>query len=232
MKISVLLVLVVMFSAPLFSQSILESHDPNQTLSVEQCMDLIKTTWDELKKLSDVHAAAIAEKNEFESSAEYNDRIRKSKDEYIANIRKFYSDNKLSSKVFSVWLKAELNKYDADNQTYGLKSPTQILIQPKKFDIEVIVPGNKYVTITEKNTGGYRRAYIHLNTKPEFTWFVNKQTAQDAKSKEQAIFFKFSFTLDISFDESANLIKLQIVPAKIALMNQPENFTYWSEDIR
>jgi len=195
-------------------------------------MDIIKTAWDGLKVLADEYQGNISEKNEFESTVEYNDRLRKAKDEYITKIRKFYSDNKLNSKVFSVWLNAELNKYDADNQTYGIKSPTQILIQPKKKDIAVIIPNNKYVTITEKNSGGYRRAYIHLNTKPEFTWFVNKQTAQDAKSKEQSIYFKFFFTLDISFDESANQVILQVVPNKITLLNQGENFTYWSEDIR
>jgi hypothetical protein len=235
MKISRSLILFVMFSSPLLfaqSSSILDTHDPNQTLNADQCFDLIKTAWDELKILTDEYQGQISEKNEFESTTEYNDRIRKSKDEYIAKIRKFYSDNALNTKVYSVWLKAELNKYDADNQTYGIKSPTQILIQPKKKEIVVAIPDNKYITITEKNTAGYRRAYIHLNTKPEFTWFVNKQTAQEAKSKEQAIFFKFSFTFDISFDEPAQQVTLQVVPAKIALMNQAENFTYWSEDIR
>jgi hypothetical protein len=144
MKFSTLLVLIVMFSSSLFPQSILETHDPNQTLSPEQCMDLIKTAWDGLKTLSEEYQGQISEKNEFESTAEYNDRIRKSKDEYISKIRKFYSDNKLNSKVFSVWLKAVLNKYDADNQTYGIKSPTQILIQPKKSEIAVVVPQSLY----------------------------------------------------------------------------------------
>lgn len=235
MKISRSLLFIVLFSSPLLfgqSPSILETHDPNQTLNATQCFDLIKTAWDELKTLSDEYQRQTTEKNEFESTTEYNDRIRKSKDEYIARIRKFYGDYALNTKVFSVWLKAELNKYDADNQTYGIKSPTQILVQPKKKEIVISIPDNKYITITEKNTAGYRRAYIHLNTKPEFTWFVNKQTAQEAKSKEHAIYFKLSFTFDISFDEAAQQVILQVVPAKIALMNQAENFTYWSEDIR
>lgn len=232
MKFSTLFVFIVMLASPLLSQSLLQSYDPNQTLTSQQCVDIIKTAWDGLKVIADEYNSNVAERSEFESTAEYNDRIRKSKDEYISKIRKFYSDNKLNTTIFSVWLKAELNKYDADNQTYGIKSSTQILTQPKKKDIAVIVPSNKYVAMTEKNSSGYRRAYIHLNTNPEFTWFVNKQTAQEAKSKEQSIFFKYSFSLDISFDESAHQILLQIVPTKIALMNQSENFTYWSEEIR
>jgi len=232
MKVSTLFILTVLFSSFIFSQNILETHNPSETLSAEKCYDVIKTVWDGLKKISEDHQTEASEKNEFESTAEYNGRIQKSKDDFINKIRKFYSDNKLNSQEYSVWLKAELARYDADNQTYGLKSATQILVQPRKNEIAVTVPSNKYVTMTEKNSGGYRRAYIHLNTNPEFTWFVNKQTAQEAKNKEQNIFFKMAFTFDISFNESANQIVLQIVPTKLSLMSKIENFTYWSEDIR
>ncbi len=230
---SIVLFLILCAAAPsVFAQNILTTHDPEKTLNADQCYDVVKTVWDGLKKISEDYQAVSSEKGEFESTAEYTERIRKSKDDYINKIRKFYSDNKLSSKTYSVWLKADLAKYDADNQTYGLKSPTQILVQPEKKEIEVLVPPNKYVTLTEKNTGGYRRAYIHLNTNPEFTWFVNKQTAQDAKGKEEYIFFKMFFTFDISFDEKDQQIVLQFVPTKIALMNQSDNFVYWSDEIR
>lgn len=232
MKVSTFLILLALCCVPAFSQNVLETHDPNQTLSAEKCYDVIKTVWDGLKKLSEQYQTEAAEKNEFESSAEYSARIQKNKDEYVNKIRKFYSDNNLNSRVYSVWLKAELVKYDADNQTYGLKSPTQILVQPKKKEVAIFMPENKYVTLTEKNSKGYRRAYIHLNTNPEFTWFVNKQTAQEAKNRESNIYFKLSFAFDISFNESAQQVNLQVVPTKLALMNQSENFTFWSEDIR
>lgn len=231
MKYSTFFVLFALFSSLLFPQNVLESHDPNQTLTAEKCFDVIKTVWDGLKKISESYQVEASEKSEFESTAEYNARIQRSKDDYINNIRKFYSENKLNLKVYSVWLKADLVKYDADNQTYGLSSPTQILVQPKKKEIAVTVASNKYLTITEKNTGGYRRAFIHLNTNPEFTWFVNKQTAMAAKNNEMNIFFKMSFTFDVSFDESTRQIILQVVPTKLSLMNQSENFTYWSEEI-
>ncbi len=225
-------VLSILFSTFVFPQNILEKHDASQTLTEQQCYDVIKTVWDGLKKLSEGYEEESSQKSEFESSAEFNQRLRKNKDDYIAKIAKFYSDNKLNSTTYSVWLKAELVKYDADNQTYGIKSPTQILVQPKKKDITVTCPPNKYVIITEKNSGGYRRAYLHLATNPEFTWFVNKQTAQDAKNKEAYIFFKMAFSFDISFDELANQIVLQITPSKLSLMDQSAGFTYWSEDIR
>lgn len=232
MKFSTFIILFAMFSSFLFPQNILETHDPAKTLTSEKCYDVIKTVWDGLMKLSEEYQAEATEKNEFESTAEYNSRIQRSKDNYVNKIRKFYSDNKLNSTMYSVWLKAELVKYDADNQTYSIKSPTQLLIQPKKNAIAVTVPPNKYLTMTEKNSAGYRRAYIHLNTNPEFTWFVNKQTAQEAKNNEHNIFFKLAFTFDISFNETAQQIVLQVVPSKLSLMNQSENFTFWSEDIR
>ena len=232
MKVTTFLLLLSLCSVPAFSQNVLESFDPNQTLTPERCYDVVKTVWDGLKLLSESYHAETSQKNEFESTAEYTARVQKSKDEYVNKIRKFYSDNKLNTRVYSVWMKADLAKYDADNQTYGLKSPTNILVQPKKNEVAISVADNKYVTLTEKNSGGYRRAYVHLNTNPEFTWFVNKQTAQEAKNNEANIFFKFSFMFDISFNESANQINLQIVPKRLALMNQGDNFTFWSDDIR
>lgn len=232
MKFSAFFALCVMFSSLLFSQSVLKSNDPNQTLTSEQCYTVIKTVWDGLKKLSEEFHLIIEEKNEFESTAEYRQRVKKTKDEYITKIRKFYSDNKLNSQQYSVWLKANLVKYDADAQTYGITSPTEILVQPKKKNIAVIVPSNKYVTITEKNSNGYRRAYVHLNTNPEFTWFVNKQTAQDAKSNEHNMYFKVAFRFDISYEDASGQIVLQIIPTNISLMNQGDKFTYWTENIR
>jgi hypothetical protein len=232
MKFSTFFILFMMFTPCLFPQNILDAQDPNQTLTSEKCYDVIKTVLDGLKKLSEEYDSEASAKSEFESTSEFSARMQKSKDNYVNNIRKFYSENKLNTRIYSVWLKADLVKYDADNQTYGLNSPTQILVQPKKEDITVIVPSNKYLTLTEKNTSGYRRAYIHLNTNPEFTWFVNKQTAQEAKNNQQNIFFKLSFTFDVTYEEKTHQILLQVVPVKLALMNKSENFVYWSEDIR
>jgi hypothetical protein len=232
MRLSTLLLLLLLGTSGLSSQSILTSHDPAQPLTPQLCMDLIKTVWDSLKTLSDEHRKLAIEKDEFESTSEYADRVKKNNDDFITRVRSFYSDNKFNAKAYSVMLKADLNKYNADNQTYGITSSTQILLQPKKSAIAVIMPVNKYVSITEKNTNGYRRAYLHLKTNPEFTWFVNKQTAQDAKQKESSIQFKFTFSFDISYNEATQQVLLQIVPARIALMNQSDNFTYWSEDIR
>jgi hypothetical protein len=225
-------VVFVLFGSPLRAQSILETYNPHTTLTPEQCYDVIKTAWDGLKKISEQYIEEVTVKGEFESTAEFNERMRKAKDQFINKVNKFSAENKLQEKVFSVWLKAELVKYDADNQIYSVKSPTEILIQPKKTDIAVACADNKYVVITEKNKGGYRRATLRLNTDPEFSWFVNKQTAQSAKKKEHVMFFKLWFSMSVSVDESNNQIVLMIVPTKLALMDQAENFTYWSEDIR
>jgi hypothetical protein len=232
MKIPSLFLLFVLYSTTLFSQSGLDTYDPNQTLTSDQCFDVIKIVWDGLKKLSEEYSSNNSTKGEFESTQEFKERQRKNKDEYIAKISKFYSDQKLNTRVYSVWMKAELIKYDADNQTYSIKSPTQILVQPKKKEIAVVCPTNKYAAVSEKNAAGYRRAFLHLATEPEFTWYVNKQTAMEAKAKEGNIYFKLLFTFDITFDESADQIQLQIKAKKISLMEQNEKFTYWSEDIQ
>ncbi|MEW5798604.1 MAG: hypothetical protein AB1728_06320 [Bacteroidota bacterium] len=232
MKRFVLLLMLGVFCSSLYSQNILETHDAAVTLTAEQCYDVIKTAWDGLKKLSEQYVEEIAVKNEFQSSAEFAERTRKAKEQFVNKVAKFAADYKLNERTFSVWLKAELVKYDADNQIYSVKSPTEILVQPKKADIAVTCAPNKYVTIYEKNQKGYRRANLRLNTDPEFSWFVNKQTAQSAKNKEQAMNFKLWFTLNVSVNESDNQIVLQVVPIRLALMDQIENFTYWSEEIR
>ncbi|MBI2429722.1 MAG: hypothetical protein HYV29_13185 [Ignavibacteriales bacterium] len=232
MKLFVRFLLFSALGSSLYSQNILETHDPNVTLTAEQCYDVIKTAWDGLKKLSEQYTEEIAVKNEFESSSEFSERIRKAKDQYINKVNKFAVDHKLNEKIFSVWMKAELVKYDADNQIYSIKSPTEILIQPKKNDIAVTCATNKYATIYEKNQKGYRRANLRLNTDPEFSWFVNKQTAQSAKNKEGAMYFKLWFSLNVGVNETENQIVLEIVPSRLALMDQNENFTYWSDEIR
>ncbi len=226
------IVLILIVCTSVYPQSILETHDPNTPLNADQCYDLVKTVWDGLKKMSEEHQSVIAVKSEFETTTEFNDRVRKAKDQYINKVNKFSRENKLNEKVYSVWMKADLVKYDADNQVYSVTSPTNILVQPKKKEISVMCPPNKYLSIIEKNSKGYRFANLQLNTTPEFSWFVNKQTAQSAKDKENVMFFKVSFRFRIDVAEADNQILLTIVPTKIALMDQQENFTYWTDDIR
>ncbi len=231
MKYATCLLCGLLLFSTLYSQNSITSYDPKTTLTSDQCFDVVKATWDGLKKISEEYESDVAVKSEFESTAEFNERLRKSKDQYVSKVRKFSDDNNLTAKSFSVWMKADLIKYDADNQVYSVKSPTQILVQPKKKDIAITCPANKYLIVTEKNEKGYRRAFLQLNTDPDFSWYVNKVTAQAAKAREQQIYFKLTFTFDIRVNESDGQIILQITPHKLALIDQSENFTYWSEDI-
>jgi hypothetical protein len=232
MKKTLSIILIVMVSSTLYSQAIPEKFDPKVTLSSDKCYDVIKTVWDGIKKISEEYSTQNLVKSEFESSGEFADRVRKTKDAYINAVNKYALDNKLNDLIYSVWLKADLVKYDADNQVYSVKSSSQILVQPKKNDIAITITSNKYATIEEKNHGGYRTAHFQLNTTPEFSWFVNKQTALSAKNKEHQIFFKLSFKFEVFVNESNEQIVIQLVPTKLALMDQQENFTYWSEEIR
>lgn len=232
MKSALTLLLVLFSFSSLYSQDILSTYDAKTTLTSDQCFDIIKNVWDELKKISEDYTSQVAVKSEFESTAEFNDRVRKDKNQFVLKVLQFSEKNKLSTQEYSVWMKAELVKYDADKQVYSVKCPTQILVQPSKDDIAVACPVNKYVSIEEKDEKGYRRAFIQLKTDPEFSWFVNKITAQSAKNKEQRIFFKLSFSFNTLVNEKTNQIVLQLIPHKLALMDQSENFVYWSEDIR
>lgn len=232
MKIVRLVFVTFLLCSTVLAQKGIESFDPATPLDPDRCFDLMKTVWDGLKHISEEYQGNISVKSEFETTAEFNARVRKLKDEYIAKIDNFSSEHKLNDKVYSVWMKADLVKYDADNQIYNVTSPTQILLQPKKKEIAVECSPNKYVSITEKNVRGYRFANFHLRTDPAFSWFVNKQTAQAAKSKEHLMFFKVSFKFEIGVNASDDQIVMKIIPIKLALLDQSENFTYWSEEIR
>jgi len=228
-----LFIFFLLFSPVLYSQSVIDKFKPEETLSEDQCYDLIKTVWDGLKKISEDYSSRIVEKSEFETTREFNERKQNSKDEYVNKVNKFYLENKLDSQTYTAWFKAELVRYSADSQVYRIKSPTKILLQPKKNDIAVTTVPNKYVTIAEKNSGGYRRANLQLSTEPElFSWFVNRETAHSAKNKEGQIYFKLWFKFNVYVNESDNQVILQIVPTRLALMDQQENFTYWNEEIR
>ena len=81
MKIPSVFLLFVLYSTTLFSQSGLDTYDPNQTLTSDQCFDVIKTVWDGLKKLSEEYSSNNSTKGEFESTQEFKERQRKNKDE-------------------------------------------------------------------------------------------------------------------------------------------------------
>jgi hypothetical protein len=231
MKSVLYTVLSLLLFSIVYPQDVLQNYDPKNILTSDQCYEVIKSTWDGLKKLAEDSEIQNMQKSEFETTAEFNNRVRKDKDQFINKVDAFAAENKFSQKEFSVWFKATLVKYDADKQVYNVTSPTQIFVQPAKDDIMVECPSNKYVVVSEKNEKGYRSAFFHLNTEPDFSWYVNKVTAQAAKAKEYQIYFKLSFTFNVSVNEAKNQIVLHITPHKLSLMDQAENFTYWSEEI-
>ncbi len=232
MKLFISLAFIVLFVAsPLRAQNILYTATQEQTLSSEQCADLIKIVWEEVKQTSDEYSNQLHTKNEFETTSDYETRVQNANDASITRVRKFSNSHKLDSRLFAVWIKADLVKYNADEKIYTIKSSTKISLPPSSESVLTLMPPNPYLIIKEFVSSGYKYALMQLNTNPEFIWHVEKEMAQKTKFSEQQLYFKVWFKLDITQPKTTDEFKFVIVPTKITLLNKDDNTNYWSEII-
>ena len=213
------------------AQSRLDSPDMEQTVSPEVLSDVIKSVWDVVKKADDDYHDAMLTRSEFETAAEFDARLQKRHEELAANIQTFADSKKISQRYFATLLPAKLVKYSAETQTFSVTTQTRILVPPSAPGIVTTCPQNSYVSLVEKNVRGYKFAHLVLNTKPEYTWHVDRATARAAKDNEQNIFFKLWIRFDLAQAFLGEQAQFAIVPVKIALFNKGDNITYWSDDI-
>jgi len=226
-----LLIALVLFSLPVFAQTALQKYAASETLTGEQFADVVKSVWDELKKASDEYAAEMGSKNEFETTQEFQARIRTQRDAYWGKIVKFNDANKIGEHQHAVLVKVDLRTYNADKQTYAIRASSSIIVPPSGERVAVSCTPNPYVLIRESKKRGYKYAHIVLNTDPEFIWHVNNELARAAKSSEAMIYFKVWFRFDITQPLANNTARMSIVPTKIALINTGDNTVYWTDTI-
>ena len=231
MKLFTLIALCLFSVSALFPQNRLDSPEMEQLLSAEEFSDLVKTVWDVVKKGADDYHDNLISKNEFETATEFESRLHQRHTDIATTIQTFATSKKLSERYFAVLLPAKLVKYNADTQTYGVTTPTRILVPPSTENISTACPANQYVTIVETNQRGYKFAHLVLNMKPEYTWHVDKETARKARNNEQSVFFKIWFKFDLNQAFVGTVGQLTIIPVRIALINKGDNITYWSDDI-
>ncbi len=229
-KILVLFFAVSICSGAMPAQDLFSKFNFTTVLSADQFGETMKIIWEEVKNNVDAFYAKFSTKREFESTAAFENRIQRERNQMAMQIQKIISDNMLDSRQFIVSMKARLIKYDADNQTYSITSPNKANLPPSKDHIRFTCSNNSYVTVQEKNEAGYRRSYLVLKTKPDFTWYVDPQMALKAKNSEGNLYFKmwFSLVIDISKPEYVNI---QLIPKKISLVDTAQNFTYWTEEL-
>ncbi len=214
-----------------YGQSPLDSKDLEQTLTPEEFSDVIKVVWDEISGDLDTLNTEMHSKSEFETTAAFNARVDKQRSITNAKIRAFVASKGLAERRFAVLLKAAFGRYNADTRTYTLTSPSQVLVPTKREDLGLSVPQNSFVTLTERDKRGYKFAYVVLGAKPEYLWHIDPEAAQKAKVQEQQIFFKVWFRVDVGQTAERTPAQLSIIPTRIALVNQHDKTSYWSEEI-
>jgi hypothetical protein len=219
-----------MTPALLWTQTRLESPEMEQTLSPEEFSDVVKVVWNEMKKGMDEYGIETKSKNEFETRTTFEARVRRRQEELSGELRTFVAQKKLADRRFAVMMKADLMHYDADAQTYGVKSKVQILIPPKNPQVQVVCAANPYLKTEELTKKAYKFAYILFNPTAPVTWHVNSATAQQAKASAGALFFKVVFRFDVSRVSVGDQSVLQIIPVRLALINTQSNTEYWKED--
>lgn len=225
------LLAAVVLSSSSFGQTAVQKYAASESLTGEQFADVVKSVWDELKKASDEYAVAMASKNEFETSQEFQSRIQNQRDLYWGKIVKFNDANKISDHLYPVLVKVELRKYNADKQTYTIRSTSSIIVPPSGERVAVSCTPNPYVLIRESKKRGYKYAHIVLNTDPEFIWHVNNELARAAKDTEGSIYFKVWFKFDITQPLVSTTARMSVIPVKISLINTGSNTVYWTDTI-
>ncbi len=231
MKVSLIILTIVAATCSLAAQTPLDAPAMEQTLTLDEFSDVVKSVWDVIKKGADDYEDVLGSRNEFETSADFDARVQQRHNDIAATIQTFAESKKLGQRLFAVWMQATLVKYNADTQTYSITSPTKIVVPPSALNINTACPQNPYILLSETNEKGYKFAYLLLKTKPEYSWHVDKETARKAKNNEGNMFFKVWFRFDLSQALAGNQGQVTIVPVRIALMNKSDNTTFWSDDI-
>lgn len=225
------LIAAMLVSSLSFAQSPLQKFEGAESLSGEQFADIVKSVWDALKKSSDGYANAMKSKNDFETTQEFQARMQREREIFREAIVKYSDANSIGTRTFPVLMNVELRTYDADKQTYGMRSSSSVIVPPSGERVEVTCAANPYVLIRSSNKRGYKFAHVVMNTNPEFIWHVNNDMARAAKDSERNIFFKVWFRFDIAQTSAGTSGRLLIVPEKIALINTANNTTYWTDTI-
>lgn len=192
---------------------------------------ILKDEWTFLRETTEQLIKETGNRDEFETTPEFHTRAAKARQTFMNKLNAHIRDSKLERRVFGVWIKAKLDKYDADNGIYSLKTETSIEAPYEIPSTGCIVPNNPYVGISDSIKGGYRISRVYLKFDPDFKWTVKRNDAVKAKGDEANVYFKVHFTLNLLLDNSMNRGLLKIEPKDIMIMNQANKFIYLKESI-
>jgi hypothetical protein len=197
----------------------------NENMTPENFSEVLKTEWFFLRDELDKQSQNIGKRGEFETTAEFHDRIATLRKNFLASLPQH-------SKTYGVWLKATLVSYDADAQEYSVTCPIAIEAPYNIPTVACVVPENQYVELIDSSLGGYRTSKLQLKFHPDFKWKVERDKARTAKGEETNIYFKVHFLVMLSQESFDKAASIHIIPKDILLADQVKKTYYWREMIK
>ena len=171
-------------------------------------------------------------KGEFETTAEFQARVARSRDLLQNKLNAHLKETKLDRRAFGLWFKATLVSYNADEEIYTVKCATMIEALYSIPTVDCLIPPNPFVDLADSIRGGYRTSSIFMKFNPDYEWKIGRAEAQSAKANESNLYFKIHFVVNLVQEGSAIHGQLKIIPKDIALINRSNNYEYWKTEIR
>ncbi|MDE3057383.1 MAG: hypothetical protein KGJ59_05455 [Bacteroidota bacterium] len=220
---------LIFLMCPIFSFSQTASQSVEETLTPQSFSDSLKIVWGELKNDADSYAAVKQSKGEFETTAEFQTRLEKSRYDTEKKMEEFLAAGRYADRTYSIWVKASLLRYDADAQRYTLVIATPISLPPEQQHIVITCAPNQYFSVTDSIKQGYKFSYLAFKDKDGFSWNVNESAAREAKNNERDIYFRVWLRFDFSQVFTNNEAHIAIVPVKLELVNKANNVVLWND---
>lgn len=192
---------------------------------------VLKDEWSFLRDETDNLLKSIEHKGEFETSAEFEQRIAKAKSAYLNKIEARIKEKKFDHRVFGVLFKATLASYSADTGVYSISCPVSMEVPYNIPSVVCYVPSNDFVALGDTIVGGYRTSKLFLRFFPNFRWRIGRDIALQVKNEEPNLYFKVHFVIDIAQAGIVNQAKIRIVPKNIMLYNGSKRGYYWRKNL-
>lgn len=198
-----------------------------EILMPEDMTRILKEEWQYLKDETDAYLKTVEKKAEFETKAEYDDRVGRLRQTFVSKVNSHIAEKKFDKRVFAVLLKANLDSYSPDTGKYTITVRSFVEAPYNTPTIKCTVPPNNYVGLADSIRQGYRSSALYLKFLPNFKWTTGRDAARIAKSDEANIFFRVSMVVDLNQAGIKNQANIKIIPKEISLVNRQNQQKLW-----
>ena len=198
-----------------------------EILMPEELTRILKEEWQYLKDETDAYLKTVEKKGEFETKAEFNDRVERLRQTFVSKVNSHIAEKKFDKRVFAVLFKADFVSYSPDTGRYIINAGTFVEAPYNTPSVICSVPPNNYVALADSIRMGYRSSALYLKFRPNFKWTTGREAARAAKSDEANIFFRVNLVLDLSQAGIKSQANIKIIPKEIAMVNKQNQQKLW-----